>query len=79
MPPASERSQAHILDSAASGIVRWSVCSTPLSKNINTLQHIMINVLVVLYDSEIWSRTLREEHKLIPFDKRIQRKIFGPK
>jgi len=39
----------------------------------------IINVLVVLYGSEIWSRTLREEHNLIPFDNRIQRKIFGPK
>jgi len=34
---------------------------------------------VVLYGSELWSRTVREQHKLVPFDNRIQRKIFEPK
>jgi hypothetical protein len=33
---------------------------------------------VVLYGCEIWSLTLREEHKLRVFEKRVLR-IFGPK
>jgi hypothetical protein len=34
---------------------------------------------VVLYGCEIWSPTLREEHKLRVFEKRVLRRIFGPK
>jgi hypothetical protein len=34
---------------------------------------------VVLYESETWSLTLREEHRLRVFEKRELRKIFDPK
>jgi hypothetical protein len=34
---------------------------------------------VVLYGCETWSLTIREEHKLKVFEKRVLRKIFGPK
>jgi hypothetical protein len=34
---------------------------------------------VVLYGSETWSLTLREEHRLRVFENRVLRKIFGPK
>jgi hypothetical protein len=34
---------------------------------------------VVLYVGETWSLTLREEHRLRVFEKRLIRKIFGPK
>jgi hypothetical protein len=34
---------------------------------------------VVFYVSEIWSLTLREEHKLMVFENRVLRRIFGPK
>jgi hypothetical protein len=34
---------------------------------------------VVLYGCETWSLTLREEHRLGVFEKRVLRKIFGPK
>jgi hypothetical protein len=34
---------------------------------------------VVLYGCEIWSFTLREEHRLRVFENRVLRKIFGPK
>jgi hypothetical protein len=34
---------------------------------------------VVLYRCEIWSLTLREEHKLRVFENRVLRRIFGPK
>jgi hypothetical protein len=34
---------------------------------------------VVLYGCETWSLALREEHRLRIFEKRVLRKIFGPK
>jgi hypothetical protein len=34
---------------------------------------------VVLYGSETWSLTLREEHRLRVFENRVLRKMFGPK
>jgi hypothetical protein len=34
---------------------------------------------VVLYGSETWSLTLREEHRLRVFKNRLLRRIFGPK
>jgi hypothetical protein len=37
------------------------------------------NLLAVLYGREIWSITLREEHRLRMFEKRILRIIFGLK
>jgi hypothetical protein len=33
---------------------------------------------VVLYGCETWSLTLREEHRLRAFEKRVLRRIFGP-
>jgi hypothetical protein len=33
---------------------------------------------VVLYGCETWSLTLREEHRLRVFGKRVLRRIFGP-
>ena len=33
---------------------------------------------VVLYGYEAWSLTLREEHKLLVFENRAQKKMFGP-
>jgi hypothetical protein len=32
----------------------------------------------VLYGCETWSLTLREEHRLRVFEKRLLRRIFGP-
>jgi hypothetical protein len=34
---------------------------------------------VVLYGSEIWPLTLREEHRRSVFENRVLRMIFGPK
>jgi hypothetical protein len=34
---------------------------------------------MVLYGCETWSLTLREEHRLGEFEKRVLRRIFGPK
>jgi hypothetical protein len=34
---------------------------------------------VVVYRCETWSLTLRKEHKWRVFEKRVPRRIFGPK
>jgi hypothetical protein len=34
---------------------------------------------MVLYGCEIWSLTLREEHRLRVFENRVLRRILGPK
>jgi hypothetical protein len=34
---------------------------------------------VVLYGCETWTLTMREEHRLKVFGKRVLRRIFGPK
>jgi len=36
-------------------------------------------LLVVLYGCETWSLILREEHNLSVFEKRVLRRLFGPK
>jgi hypothetical protein len=36
-----------------------------------------IILLVVLYECEAWSLTMREEHRLRLFDNRVLRRIFG--
>jgi hypothetical protein len=38
-----------------------------------------IILLAVLYGSETWSVTLREEYRLVVFENRVLRRIFGPK
>jgi hypothetical protein len=38
-----------------------------------------IILLVVLYGCATWSLTLREEHRLMVFENRVLRRIFGPK
>ena len=41
---------------------------------------IQCNIIVfLLYGCETWSLTLREERKLRVFEKRVLRKIFGPR
>jgi len=35
--------------------------------------------LVVLYECDTWSLTLREEHWLRVFENRVLKRIFGPK
>jgi hypothetical protein len=49
------------------------------SKNVKIRIYKTIILHVVLYGCETWSLTLREEHRLRVFEKRVLRKIFGPK
>jgi hypothetical protein len=50
-----------------------------LSKNLKIKIYKTIILPVVLYGCEIWSLTLREEHRLRVFENRVLRKISGPK
>jgi hypothetical protein len=41
--------------------------------------HKTIILLLVLYGCETWSLTVREEHRLRGFERRMLRRIFGQK
>jgi hypothetical protein len=47
-------------------------------KNLKIKIYKTVILLIVLYGGETWSLTLREEHRLRVFEKRVLR-IFGPK
>jgi hypothetical protein len=47
---------------------------------VSTYNHSVTAILpVVLYGRETWSLTFREEHRLVVFENRVLKKIFGPK
>jgi hypothetical protein len=48
-------------------------------KNLKIKIYRTVSLPVVLYGSETWSLTLREEHRLKVFENRVLRRIFGPK
>jgi hypothetical protein len=50
-----------------------------LTKNVKIKIYKIIILPLVLYGCETWSLTLREEHRLRVFEKRVLRRIFGPK
>ena len=53
--------------------------SSLLSKNIKIKIYRTVILPVVLYGCVTWSLTLREERMLRVFEKRVPKKIFGPK
>ena len=53
--------------------------SSLLFKNIKIKIYRIIILPVVLYGCETWSLTLREERRLMVFENRVLRRIFGPK
>ena len=53
--------------------------SSLLSKNINIETYRYIILPVVLYGSETWSFTLREERSVKLYETRVLRRIFGSK
>ena len=53
--------------------------SSLLSKYLKIKIYRTIILPVVLYGCEIWSLTLREEHRLRVSEKRVLRRVFGPK
>jgi len=50
-----------------------------LSKNVNIKIYRTKILPVILYECETWSLKLREERRLGVFEKRMLRRIFGPK
>jgi len=52
--------------------------SSLLSKNLKINLYRTISFPVVWYGRETWSFTLREEHRLRVFEKRVLGRIFGP-
>jgi hypothetical protein len=48
-------------------------------KNLKIKIYETIIFPVVLYGCETWSLTLTEEHRLMVFENRVLRRIFGPK
>jgi hypothetical protein len=50
-----------------------------ISKNLKIKIYKTVILPVVLYGCLTWSLTLRQEHRLMVFDNRVLRKIFGPK
>jgi hypothetical protein len=50
-----------------------------LLKNIKIKIYRTIILPVVLYGCETWSLTLKEECRLRVFEKKLLRRIFGPK
>ena len=50
-----------------------------LSKNLKIKIYRTIILPVVLYGSETWSLTLREERRLRVFENKVLRRIFGPR
>jgi hypothetical protein len=52
--------------------------SSLLSRNLKIKIYSSIILPVVLYGCETWSLTLREEHRLRVFEKRLLRRVVGP-
>ena len=53
--------------------------SSLLSKKLKMKLYRTIILPVVLYGCETWSLTLREKRRLRVFEKRVLRRVFGPK
>jgi hypothetical protein len=56
-----------------------SLYSRLISKNLKIKIYRTVILPVVLYGCETWSLTLRKEHRLRVFKKRVLRRIFGTK
>jgi hypothetical protein len=56
-----------------------SFVSHLLSKNVKIKIYKTLIAPFVLYGCETWSLSLREEHRLRVSEKRVMRRIFGPK
>ena len=67
------------LGNACSHSVQNLLSSRLLSKNLKIKIYRIIILPVVLYGSEAWSLTLREESTLRVFENRVLRRVFGPK
>jgi hypothetical protein len=61
-------------------IIDSKIFGLPVSYKIPNIKIYKTVILqVVLYECETWCLTLREEHRLRVYEKRVLRRIFGPK
>jgi hypothetical protein len=60
-------------------LVQNLLCSNLLTKNFKIKIYRTIILPVVMYGCETWLLTLKEECRLMVFENRVLRKIFGPK
>jgi hypothetical protein len=67
------------LENACYHLVQSLLSSHLLSRNLKVKIYKTIILPVVLYGCEIWSLTLRKEHRLRAFENWMLRRIFGPK
>jgi len=67
------------LGNACYYLVQNLLSSSLLSKNLKLKVYRIIILPIVLYGCETWSLTLREERRLRVFEKRMLRRVFGPK
>jgi hypothetical protein len=66
-------------ENACYHLVHSLLSSRLLSRNLKVKIYRTIILPVVLYGCETWSLTVREEHRLMVFENRVLRRIFGPK
>jgi len=59
--------------------VQNRLSSSLLSKKLKIKIYRNIILSVILYGSETWSLTLREERRLRMFENNVLRRIYGPK
>jgi hypothetical protein len=59
--------------------VQSLLSSCLLSRNVKVKMYKTIILPVILCGCETWSLTLREEHRLMVFENRVLRRMFGPK
>jgi hypothetical protein len=67
------------LGNACYHLVQSLLCSHMLSRNVKVKIYKTIILPFVLYGCEMWSRTLKKEHRLRVFENRVLRSTFGPK
>jgi hypothetical protein len=61
-------------------IIQFKIFCLPTSyKKLKIKLYKTVILSLVLYGCETWSLTLKEEHRLRVFEKRVLRRIFGPK
>jgi hypothetical protein len=60
-------------------IIQYLLSSSVLSKNLKIKIYSTIILPVVLYGCETWLLTSREKCRLRVFEKRVLKRIFGPK
>jgi len=67
------------LGNACYHLVQNLLSSSLLSKNLKVKIHRTIILPVVVYGCEAWLLTLKEKRRLMVFENRVLRKIWGPK